>query len=142
MKFIFNFLFIILACFTAFSYFYFNKKIYTLRKQLLLTTKQYNTIKSKYFSSKNNNIVSIKYYIPTYKTGVISNDSYLHIAPTNTSQIIRKISSNTQVSILNSSEVNNEIWYYINLPTNSNINCRGWVKAKHFKIFSEELYSK
>jgi len=142
MKFLFNILFIILICFTIFLYLYFNKKIYALRKQLFLTTKQYNTIKNKYLTYKDNDIISIKYYIPNYKTGIISNDTYLHIAPTNKSQILKKISSNTQVSILDSSEVNNEIWYYINLPSNNNINCRGWVKAEDFSIFSEELYKK
>ncbi|NLL31466.1 MAG: SH3 domain-containing protein [Clostridiales bacterium] len=142
MKFIFNLLFIILLCFSAFLYFYSNKKISALRKQLFLTTKQYNTIKNRYISSTANNIVSIKYYIPTYKTGILSNNSNLHIAPTNTSQILRVVSSNTQVSILDSSEVNNELWYYINLPTRSNVNCRGWIKSKDFSIFSEEIYNK
>lgn len=90
MKFLFNILFIILICFTIFLYLYFNKKIYALRKQLFLTTKQYNTIKNKYLTYKDNDIISIKYYIPNYKTGIISNDTYLHIAPTNKSQILKK----------------------------------------------------
>jgi hypothetical protein len=140
MKFIFTILFIALLIFSLFSYFYYNNKIIMIRKQLLLNTKQYESLKRKYKNIKVDNIVSVKYYVPAYKTGVISNNTQLHIAPLDNSQVLRNIAPNTKVSILDSSEVNNEVWYYINLPIKSNINCRGWISSKNFNIFSEEIY--
>ncbi|MDZ5016618.1 hypothetical protein GNF72_15555, partial [Clostridium perfringens] len=57
------------------------------------------------------------------------------------SQLIRKINIRMEVGILDSAEVTKQIWYYVNLPIDNCMNCRGWINSKEFSMFYSESSS-
>ncbi|MDB1942381.1 hypothetical protein ABHA07_17290 [Clostridium tertium] len=135
-------LFIILILSLIALYFYYEKKLELMRKQLMITSHQYNNIRNKYdVPKKANNNLSIRFITPSYKTGIINTDSKLYIAPLDSSQIIRKTNIRMEVSVLDSAESNNQTWYYVNLPIDNCINCRGWINSKDVSMFYSESAS-
>ncbi len=135
-------LFILLILSLVAIYFYYDKKLSLMKKQLMITSNQYNSIRKKYeMSKKANSNLSIKFATPSYKVGIINSAAKLYIAPIDSSQLIRKINIRMEVGILDSAEVNKQIWYYVNLPIDNCINCRGWINSKEFSMFYSESSS-
>lgn len=135
-------LFILLILLLVAIYFYYDKKLSLIKKQLMITSNQYNNIKNKYdISKKTNNNLSVRFTSPSYKTGIINNDVKLYIAPLDSSQVIRRINIRMEVNILDSAELNNQTWYYVNLPIDNCINCRGWINSKDISMFYSESSS-
>ncbi|GAB6168542.1 hypothetical protein JCM1393_10020 [Clostridium carnis] len=132
-------IFIILLVALIAMYFYYDKKLALARKQLMIASKQSNTIKSKYNNTKRVKInFNIKFTNPISKTGILNNATPLYIAPTKNSPVLRKTDIRMEVQILDSAEYDGETWYYVNLPVDTNINSRGWVNKKDFSILYSE----
>ena len=128
------FIFLVLAI--VFIYFYYNKKLELVKKQLLLTTNQYSVIRNKYDNSKKSlGNLSVKFSIPNYKGGTLRANSNLHLSPLASSDILKCLSLNTEIGILDCAEINSETWFYINIPSENSINNRGWVNSKDISIF-------
>ena len=129
-------IFILLISCLVFTYFYYNRKIELLRKQLLITRNKYSVVRNKYDNSRKNiSNLSVKFIIPTYKGGTLKSNSRLYLSPLFSSDILKEINNSTEVGILDCAEVINETWFYINIPSSSNLNCRGWVNSKDISIF-------
>ena len=128
-------------------YFSYERKKLLLKRQLSITLKQYNMLKDKNKVIRDNEKkldepIEIRFSIPSYRSGVVSSNSKLFIAPLSSSNLLRTLKESTEVSILDFSEVNNDTWYYVNLPNFNNINSRGWINSKSFTVFhgvSEDL---
>ncbi|WEV08743.1 hypothetical protein [Clostridium perfringens] len=60
------------------------------------------------------------------------------MAPSEESIAISKIKEKSQVKIIDEAEINNEIWYYSLLNTESKINCNGWIKKSQFSMLMED----
>lgn len=136
------FLFILFSLGTGALYLYYDKKVEMLKKQLMINRNKYSKIKSKYTANKSTNKnLSIKFTIPTYKSGSLKAQSKIYISPLYDSSILRNIESTIQVYILDCAEINNETWFYINLPENTSINCRGWVNSNNISIFYSTDYT-
>ncbi|MGG7060220.1 hypothetical protein ACQPUY_17255 [Clostridium nigeriense] len=129
-------IFILLISCLVFTYFYYNKKIELLRKQLLITRNKYSVVRNKYDNSKKSiSNLSVKFIIPSYKGGTLKANSRLYLSPLLSSEILKEINYSTEVGILDCAEINNETWFYINIPSSSNLNCRGWVNSMDISIF-------
>ena len=129
-------IFILLTLSIVFIYFYYNKKIELMKKQLFLSRSQYSTIRSKYdINRKYTENLSIKFSIPKYKGGTLKANSFLYLSPIISSNILLRLDNDTEVGILDCAEFNNETWFYINIPNRNNINNRGWVNSKDISIF-------
>lgn len=135
-------LFIVLIVLLVATYLYYDRRLALIKKQLMITSNQYNIIRNKYdtFKRPENNL-SIRFINPSYKSGIIDIDSKLYIAPLDSSQILRKTNIRMEVIILDSAEINSQTWYYVNLPIDNCINCRGWINSKDISIFSSESSS-
>lgn len=135
-------LFILLIVLLVATYLYYDRRLALIKKQLMITSNQYNIIRNKYdtFKRPENNL-SIRFINPSYKSGIIDIDSKLYIAPLDSSQILRKTNIRMEVIILDSAEINSQTWYYVNLPIDNCINCRGWINSKDISIFSSESSS-
>lgn len=135
-------LFILLIVLLVATYLYYDRRLALIKKQLMITSNQYNIIRNKYdtFKRPENNL-SIRFINPSYKSGIIDIDSKLYIAPIDSSQILRKTNIRMEVIILDSAEINSQTWYYVNLPIDNCINCRGWINSKDISIFSSESSS-
>ena len=130
------FILILLTSGLAFTYFYYNKKLELLKKQLILTRNQYSSLTNKYGTNRKTlNSVPIHFTIPNYKGGTLKANSKLYLSPLLNSDIIKETSSNIDVAILDCAEIENKTCFYINIPSSNSINCRGWVDSKDISIF-------
>lgn len=130
------FIFILLISITTFGYFYYNKKLELLKKQLLLTRNQYLSLTNKYANNKKTlNSVSIHFAIPNYKGGTLKANSKLYLSPLLNSDILKETTSNMEVAILDCAEIDTKTSFYINMPSNNSVNCRGWVDSKDISLF-------
>lgn len=129
-------IFLLLLISLIILYLYFDKKIVLMKKQLMITSNQYNSMKNKYDSQKCNiKNLSVKFIIPSYKTGIINTGSKIYMSPLLSSQVLKKADIRMEVTILDSAEISSERWYYVNLPIDTPINCRGWVNSKDISTF-------
>lgn len=129
-------IFILLTLTVVFIYFYYNKKLEIIKKQLFLTRNQYSAARTRYDDSKKSTEnLSVKFSIPKYKGGKLKANSYVYLAPIVSSNFLSHMDKDTEIGILDCAEFNNETWFYINLPNLNNINNRGWVNSKDISIF-------
>lgn len=129
-------IFILLISTSAFLYFYYNRKLDLLKKQLMLVRSKHYISKNTYSNTENNlNNITIKFSIPIYNRGSVKANSKLYLSPLLNSNILKEINSTMEISILDCAEINNETWFYINTPSNNNINSRGWINSNDISIF-------
>lgn len=117
---------------------YYEKKIFYYKKQLLIANNQIDRLQKKVpkiNSMKKNRGVQIKFSIPNSNMGIINENSKIYISPLESSELVQHINIKMEVKILDKAEIDNQIWYYISLPIDSNINSRGWVLQKNFSCF-------
>lgn len=126
-------LFLILILCIVGLYMYYENKIALLRKQLMLTSNKYYKTKSQYTNIvKGNNIGNIKFSIPLSKLGLTNTNTNVYLGPSNKLPIVKNLDIKMEVILLDKAEIDNEVWYYVNLPVDSDINCRGWVNQNDF----------
>lgn len=130
------FLFLILISAIVVLYLYFDQKLAKTRKQLMITSNQLRTLKNQYRSSIAKTI-NIRYITPSSQTGITNNGAELFSAPSLDSPKLSKLSIKMEVKILDSAIVENSTWFYVVIPIDSNINCRGWINKRDFST----LYS-
>lgn len=127
----------------AVGYFYFDNKLATARKKQMIASNQYTALRANYkklakhkstMDSRNNTNtnISVRFSTPTSKAGITNSNISLYIAPLYDAPAIKHINIRMEASILDSAEVNDETWFYVALPIDSNINSRGWINKNDF----------
>lgn len=125
------------------GYFYFDYKLSLARKQQMIASNQYAALRESYKKLVKNrsttNIkdkpnISVKFSNPPSKGGITNSNISLYLAPLYEAPTIKDINIRMETSILDSAEVNNEIWFYVALPIDTNINSRGWINKSDFFI--------
>lgn len=117
------------------SYSYYKHMMSKMKKQLILSNNQFSRLKSDYRSILNDSSkLSVKFFTPLNKGGITNTRTNLHIAPLDNSSILRKFNMKLEVQILDKATVNNVSWFYVNIPAEDNVNCRGWIKESDFDI--------
>ncbi|MBK1811791.1 hypothetical protein JHL18_14310 [Clostridium sp. YIM B02505] len=132
MKLIIIFLLIlVIAC----MYLYFDRKLGFSRQQYLLLSNQHKSLREKY-NSLNSSLtnISIRYLSTTTSNGVTLEGVFLMLSPLEKGPIINKITQKLQVRILEEAEVNNQIWYFVSLPLNTDFNSKGWLRKSDFSL--------
>lgn len=117
---------------------YYEKKLFYYKKQLLIANNQINRLQKKVpkvNSMKKNGVIHIKFSVPNSNMGIINENSNVYISPLESSELVQHININMEVKILDKAQINNQNWYYISLPIDSDINSRGWVIEKSFSYF-------
>lgn len=126
-------LFLILLLAIVGLYIYYENRIALLRKQLMLTSNNYYKTKSQYSNlTKGSTINNIKFSIPLSKLGLTNNNTKVYLGPSNKLPVVKSLDIKMEVILLDKAELKNEIWYYVNLPIDSDINCRGWINQNDF----------
>ena len=127
---------VFLILFIVFLYFYYNRKLELIKKQLILARNQSFLSKNKNSNYKKKiEDLSVNFSIPKYKAGTLKAKSYIYLSPISSSHILNCVDINTEILILDCANLNNETWFYVNIPNLSNINNRGWVNSKDISIF-------
>ncbi|WP_410506284.1 hypothetical protein ACER0A_013435 [Haloimpatiens sp. FM7315] len=135
----FFFCLILIICVGTFGYFTLinSKKSDTLKRQLMLVTKQNDSLKNKTLTVKKAESINITYYAPKYKLGLILNNCSLYLSPLEDSPVLNSLKENTKVYILDRAEVNSNAWFYINLYSEENVNNKGWIKDQNLSFIEE-----
>lgn len=126
-------LFLVLIVALIFTILYYDKKEAMLKHQLLATQNYNKNLKEqlkKY--GKISDDIEIKFSIPSVTLGIIKEYSNVLLCPLDSSIIVCKQPIKMEVEIIDKAEISNTSWYYVSLPIDSNINCRGWVKEENF----------
>ena len=133
------FIFLILILIIAFMYFYYEKKLTIAKKRILRTSNQFNNIRNEYRSAltKNQNI-NVQFLTPTVKRAITNNNVTVFLAPIIDSPKIRVLDIKMEVKILDSAIINDKTWFYVNLPIDSNYNCRGWINKNDFSFIYQQ----
>lgn len=128
-------IFLILISVIIFMYFYYEKKLAIAKKRLLRTSNQYNNIRNEYRNalSKNENI-DIQFVTPTIQSAITNNKVTVFLAPITDSPKVKTLDIKMEVKILDSAIIDDKTWFYVNLPVDSNHNCRGWINKDDFSL--------
>lgn len=127
-------LFILLISCIAFLYLYYNKKIDMLRKQLIINRNKYSSLQKNNINRNRNSKLLINFTSPNSKSGTLKAQSNIYLSPLYDSYILKSINIDTDVLILDCAELNNETWFYINLPESTPVNSKGWVNSKNLSL--------
>ena len=127
-------LFILLLSCIAFLYLYYNKKIDMLRKQLIINRNKYSSLQKNNINRNRNSKLLINFTSPNSKSGTLKAQSNIYLSPLYDSYILKSINIDTDVLILDCAELNNETWFYINLPESTPVNSKGWVNSKNLSL--------
>ena len=135
------FLLIIIIFSVGAGMFYINKyenTISSLRLDLRLTKKQLDKlINQPKISNKN---FTIEFLELDYIYGTLKDSSSIYIAPNSTYPCLYINNEPLEIRIIEKASVENNIWYYVQLPIDSNINSKGWVISSSLSnLYSEPL---
>ncbi|EHR1329061.1 MAG: hypothetical protein E6682_12095 [Clostridium perfringens] len=135
------FLILLGVCTVAFVLYQCNIKITEYKRQILTLNNQLSKYKDTTYKKSNNdskkNLI-INFNKPEFRYGITLPYTSIFIAPSEESIAITKIKEKSQVKIIDEAEINNEIWYYSLLNTESKINCNGWIKKSQFSMLMED----
>lgn len=126
-----------------------NIKFTEYKRQILTLNNQISKYKSTIYNKPNNgnkkNLI-INFSQPEFKYGITLPYTSIFIAPSTDSLVINRLKEKSHIKIIDEAEINNEIWYYSLLNTESKINCNGWIKKTQFSMLMEDsntfLYDK
>lgn len=94
-----------------------------------------STLKTPAISNKN---ITVIYSTPTYSYGITSPYTAVYLSPIEYSFIINKLRDKTMVILLDEAEIDKEIWYYVSLDINTNINSKGWIRKSQISMFTND----
>ena len=130
-------IFLILISCIIFIFISCDKKVATLKKQLLVANNQNTSLRAKLYkySGLIDNNIQVKFLNLYNNTGLINSNTDILIAPISGISVLNKSVVKMEVIILDKVEIKNKIWYYVSLPLDSNVNSRGWVREEDFYSF-------
>ena len=115
----------------------YEQNISSLHMDNMLLKKQLSKIQDQYKKLDNlKNKCTIQFINLDNHYGIIPKGSLLHLSPYIDSCLLQTISIAMEVGILEKALVDDMVWYYIALPIESNINCRGWIDESSFSSLS------
>ncbi|AAK81167.1 hypothetical protein BJV85_000669 [Clostridium acetobutylicum] len=120
------------------------KKEEEQKRHIMVLTRQNNKMKKalKGYSDKKeerfNNSVVIKYIPVKSKNGVVSKNTKLYIAPVYDSYILTNVQSGTNIKIIDSGQIENNLWYEVMINLNIDTNNKGWIPSSDL-ILEEDI---
>ena len=69
----------------------------------------------------------------------LNENSKLFLSPIENSILVYLTKEKLQVKILDECLFESLTWYYVDLPTTSSINCRGWVNKNNFSMLCNDM---
>ena len=131
----------VFLCITVCSFLYFDTKLRELRRQYRLLNNQYNALKKKTnltseMKAKNN--FKIKYVTPSFSSGITKPNINIFISPIDENPI-STLKEPVDIKILEECVIANNIWLYVDLETEDNVNSRAWIEKKNFSFLKDRV---
>lgn len=130
-------LFLSMILIIVFLVLYNNKKMAIIKHQLMIAKNQNSSLRHKISNYSSISKIKISFLTPENKYGIIDSNTKILLAPVKDSVVLNTNGIKMEVYIIDMAEINNSLWYYVAIPSDNNINSRGWVNQKDFTI----LYS-
>lgn len=112
----------------------------SLQKENHLLKNQLFTLRDKYNNYLNSQKeYSIEFLTIDHEYGVIPQNAKIYLYPNENSPVLQSINIDMNVTIVDKAISDNLTWYYVALPTDSNINSRGWVLESSFADLSSPV---
>lgn len=112
----------------------------SLQKENHLLKNQLFTLRDKYNNYLNSQKeYSIEFLSIDHEYGIIHQNAKIYLYPNENSPVLQNINIDMQVTIVDKAISDNLTWYYVALPTDSNINSRGWVLESSFADLSSPV---
>lgn len=118
---------------------YFNKREMDLKYQLVALQRHNAILKHELTKYTCKRIPKIKFSTPDVSIGLLNENSKLFLSPIENSILVYLTKEKLQVKILDECLFENLTWYYVDLPTTSDINCRGWVNKNNFSMLCNDI---
>ncbi|MBE6070493.1 MAG: hypothetical protein E7208_00875 [Clostridium butyricum] len=116
----------------------YEKTISSLRLNLMMTQKQLDVLIKQQKSSDKNFLIEFLDIDTNY--GILTESSRIYLSPNSNSPCLYVNSESITVNIIEKALIDNAIWYYVNLPINSNINSKGWaINSSFSSVYNESL---
>lgn len=123
---------LIIVCIVVYIiYVYFSNEQAKLKHKLVVIAQHNEALKKELCINKATKICA-KYSQPLNNSGILDENINLYIAPLTNSSVINKSKAKIQVDILDECNLCDVTWFYISIPTDSDINSHGWVKKSDF----------
>lgn len=115
----------------------YERRISAIHMDNMLLKKQLSKIQNQYKKLDDlKNKCTIQFLNLDNHYGIIPKGSLIYLSPHVDSCVLQTISIAMEVGILEKALVNNIVWYYVALPIESNVNCRGWIDELSFSSLS------
>ncbi len=130
-KSLFLYIFIFASGGLGIAYFLLRDKYNTQNLQIRVLTRQNHGLTTQLNSiNKPTDNIKVYYKSNPYNAGYISKSCSLYIAPLSNSPILRSLSYNTKVEILDLVEAYEMSWYEVKLISSETVNIKGFVRQE------------
>lgn len=134
------FLCILLILGIILTYLFLDSRIREMKRQYRLLNNQFSTLKSKLSPSiEALKRLKIKYVTPSFSSGITKENIFVYFTPIDKERYVCKLKEAVDIPIIEECVIANEIWLYIELETDDNINSRGWIQKKDFSFLKDKI---
>ena len=88
--------------------------------------------------TKSKNDFKIKYVTPSFISGITKPNINIFISPID-EYPISTLKEPVDIKILEECVIANNIWLYVDLETENNINSRAWIEKKNFSFLKDRV---
>lgn len=122
------------------EFLFYDTKIRELRRQYRLLNKQYSLVKSKVSpSSQNLKNLKIKYVPSSFSSGITKENTTIYLTPVDKAIPVCKLVEAHDLPILEECVIANNIWLYVEMDSEDNVNSRGWIERKDFSFLKDKI---
>lgn len=130
---------ILLATGLVLTLFTLDSKLKNQKKKLNLLSNQYNNLRKTTITEKSlfKNL-NIQYTKSPYNYGITTENVKVNYLPLEGFKTVIEIKSPLELYILEQCINSTEVWFYVDLKMQNNINSRGWIKKSDFSILRDD----
>lgn len=126
------FLFIVFLVSSVYFVFHFKKEMFLQKRQLILLKHSNDDLKCKILNEKAENIeINVVFIVPDFNAALITQKCPLYLSPMESSPILTEIEMNTDVTVEDSAEINNSLWYEVCLNCENAARNKGWIEKQY-----------
>lgn len=122
------------------TYLFFDSRMRELKRQYRLLNNQFSAFKSKLSPTTDAlKKIKVKYVIPSFSSGITKENIFVYFTPVDKSKFVCKLKEAIDIPILEECVIANEIWLYVELESDDNINSRGWIQKRDFSFLKDKI---
>ncbi|MGL4740331.1 MAG: hypothetical protein ACRC41_05915, partial [Sarcina sp.] len=134
------FLCILLILGIILTYLFLDSRMREMKRQYRLLNNQFSSLKNRLAPSiEALKKIKVKYVSPSFSSGITKENIFVYFTPIDKERYVCKLKEAVDIPILEECVIANEIWLYIELETDDNINSRGWIQKRDFSFLKDKI---